>query len=279
VVPNPAPPRARPRAARAVEAAEQSADPVERVRRRNEHAAQAAPPPQESCLIYRALRAEMGRRAVDLPILAPAYAHGVWTDADLMQTMLLAPEVARRHFALATRNALVWIERYLAIGIDQIGIGGDFAGNRLLISQTAYRHFIVPHVRRLARRIHTAKRYAVNASDGNLWPVLDDFLFGCEVDGYLEIDQQAGMDLRALKSICRGRVALYGNLDCGNLLSFGSPATVRRQTLDCLEAGLGQGGHILCASNAITASVPLNNYLAMVNAYREYCGLTPFKAD
>ena len=40
-----------------------------------------------------------------------------------------------------------------------------------------------------------------------------------------------------------------------------------------LKAGQGNGGHILCASNAITASVPMVNYLAAVNAYREFFGL------
>jgi hypothetical protein len=43
--------------------------------------------------------------------------------------------------------------------------------------------------------------------------------------------------------------------------------------LDCIEAGLGSGGHIFCASNAITASVPLENYLTVVNTYRERFGL------
>ena len=40
-----------------------------------------------------------------------------------------------------------------------------------------------------------------------------------------------------------------------------------------LEAGTGSGGHILCASNAITASVPLGNYVAAVNAYRDFFAL------
>jgi uroporphyrinogen-III decarboxylase len=59
------------------------------------------------------------------------------------------------------------------------------------------------------------------------------------------------------------------------MLSFGTPEEIRRHTLDCLEAGLGNGGHILCASNAITASVPLENYLAIVQAYRDVFGLPP----
>lgn len=248
-------------------------DPVERMRSRNERAASAAPPPDEVFAIYTHLAREMAKRGVDLPILAPAYAHGVWTDVDLMQTMLLEPDVARRHFALATERALALVEKYLRLGIDQIGVGGDFAGTRPVISPEAYRDFIVPEVRTLSRRIHEAGAFAVNASDGDLWPVLDDFLFGCEVDGYLEIDVQAGMDMERLKAVCRGRVTLYGNLDCGTVLSFGSADEVRRHTIACLEAGMGDGGHILCASNAITASVPLDNYLAVVEAYRDTFGL------
>lgn len=265
VVPNPPPPAPpRPSAPPPPE----RADPVERLRLRNE-TTEVAPPPDEALLIYACLKEEMRRRGVDLPILAPAYAHGVWTDTDLMETMLLAPEVAHRHFALATANALARIEKYVALDIDQIGIGGDFSGMRPLISPEAYRAFIVPEVRRLSRRIHAAGRFAVNASDGNLWPVLDDFLSGCEVDGYLEIDLHAGMDMGKLKTACGDRVTLYGNLDCGNTLSFGTPEQVRAHTLACLQAGRGRGGHILCASNAITASVPFENYLAVLNAYRD----------
>jgi hypothetical protein len=254
-------------------------DPVQRVHLRNELAASAPPPAEDSFLIYVYLKQEMKKRDVDLPILAPAYAHGVWTDVDLMQTMLLEPDVASRHFSLATKRAMRSIETYLSLGIDQIGVGGDFSGTRPLISPEAYRRFIVPEVRTLSRRIHQANGFAVNASDGNLWPVIEDFLFGCEVDGYLEIDWHAGMVMEKLKSICRGRVTLYGNLDCGNVLSFGSPEDVRQHTISCLQAGMGDGGHILCASNAITAGVPLENYLEVINAYRDVFNLPRFRLD
>jgi len=257
----PAPPRERP------------SDPVEAVRLRNGAARDFQPPADDSFLVFSVLKEEMAERGLDLPILVPAYAHGVWTDVELMQAMVLAPEVAHEHFALATRRSLALIEKYLAVDIDQIGIGGDFAGTKLIISPQAYRNFIVPEVRELSQRIHESGAYAVNASDGDLWPVLEDFLFGCEVDGYLEIDAFAGMDLKRLKDAYGDRATLYGNLDCGNMLSFGSPDEVRRSTQKCLEDGMGNGGHILCASNAITSSVPRENYVAMVNAYRDMFGL------
>ncbi len=254
-----------------------SDDPVAFVAERNERRAQVpAPPPDESLLVFRMLKEEMDRRGADLPILAPAYEHGVWDDVNLMMTMALEPEVARRHFALATARSSAAIEAYARLGIDQAGIGGDFAGNAPMISPEAYREFIVPEVGTLSRRAHELGMSTVNASDGNLWPVIHDYLIGCEVDGYIEIDQRAGMDLRRLKQAYGSRVTLYGNLDCGNTLSFATPAEVKRHVVECLDAGLG-GGHILCASNAITESVPLENYLAVIEAYREFFGLPAFR--
>jgi hypothetical protein len=250
-------------------------DPVQRLRDRNRRVAQTmqGTPPRDSYLVYDLVREEMRKREMDLPLLAPAYFHGIWTDSDLMQVMLLEPEVAREHFRLATRRAIAAIDDYARMGIDCIGIGGDFAGVRLLISPEAYREFIVPEVRACARRVRAAGAWSVNASDGNLWPVLDDFLGGCEVDAYLEIDMSAGMDLSRLKAAWGKRITLFGNMDCGRILSFSPPEEIREVTLAILDAGWGGGGHIFTASNAITASVPLANYLAMVNAYRERFGL------
>jgi uroporphyrinogen-III decarboxylase len=257
-----------------------SEDPVERLQERNRHVLETpSAPADDTMLVYVYMREEMARRGLDLPLLAPAYSHGVWTDVDLMQTMLLAPEVAHEHFRLATQRSLGMLSKCVALGIEQIGVGGDFAGTVPIISPKAYRTFIVPEVRAVSRAVHQAGRWAVNASDGNLWSVIEDFLFGCEVDAYLEIDLFAGMDLRALKERYGKQFTLYGNMDCGNLLSFGSVEDVRRETVRCLEAGWGDGGHIFCASNAITASVPLSNYLAMIGAYREFFALPPQRLD
>ncbi|MFH1732468.1 MAG: hypothetical protein ABIF82_12575 [Planctomycetota bacterium] len=143
-----------------------SHDPVAAVAARNEQrAAQPLAPPGESFLIYRALKSEMALRGIDLPILAPAYAHDVWTDTDLMITMSLTPEVAHRHFELCTRSSPALVEKFIELGIDQAGVGGDFAGNRPLISPAAYREFIMPKVRKVSRRAHEAGLWTVNASN------------------------------------------------------------------------------------------------------------------
>lgn len=267
-IPNPLPPR--PAGPPGPAAPPLPEDPVERMVRRNEAARGWDPTPcDDNLMIYRLLRDEMDRVGLDLPLLAPAYAHGVWTDTDLLQTMALAPEVSAEHFQLATRGSLAAARKYMAMGIEIIGVGGDFAGNRPIISPAAYRRFIVPEVRKVADAVRAGGAWSVNASDGDLWGVMDDFLLGCGVDGYLEIDWGAGMDLALLKARYGDRITFVGNLDCGNVLSFGTPEEVCTHTLACIEAGAGSGGHILCASNAITHSVPMANYLAAVNAYRD----------
>ena len=249
-------------------------DPVEFISQRNRQRREEwTPPSDDDYLVYHLLRDEMRRRDFDLPILAPACSHGIWTDTDLMQTMILAPELAHEHFQIVTRATLANIEKYISAGVDQITVGGDFAGNRPIISPDCYRTFIVPEVRKCSRRIHQAGLKSVNASDGNLWPVIDDFFFGCEVDGYVEIDMHAGMDLGRLKKSFGDRITFYGNLDCGNILSFGSSEQIRRHVIATLEAGMGNGGHVLCASNAVTASISLDNYLTVVNTYRDFFSL------
>jgi len=250
-------------------------DPVVSILDRNRRVAETmmGALPRDSLLVFELLREEMEKRGLDLPILAPAYFHGIWTDSDLMQTMLLEPEVAREHFTLATRRSLAVIADYAGLGIEMMGIGGDFAGTRLLISPECYRSFIVPEVRLCAQAVREAGAWSVNASDGDLWPVIDDFLVGCGVDAYLEIDRGAGMDLSALHARYGGRITFLGNMDCGRILSFSPPQEIAAITHEILDAGGTGGGHIFTASNAITSSVPVANYLAMVNAYRDHFGL------
>lgn len=274
------PPPARPQAGQklafdmASTAAALDGDPAERVQTRNQRLeSEELRLPEERLFIYACLGEEMRRRDMDLPILAPAYAHGIWADTDLMMTMAIAPEVAHEHFALCTRQSTALAKQYLDLGLNLIGVGGDFAGDRPLISPEAYKRFIVPEVAKVSRYVHERGGRAINASDGNLWSVIDAFLVGCEVDGYIEIDYRAGMDLRNLKARYGGTITFLGNVDCSEILSFAKPHEVYSHTREVVEAGLGNGGHILTASNAVMASVPLENYMQLLRAYRDCFGI------
>jgi hypothetical protein len=250
-------------------------EPEDRLACRNERdeKALALSLPEAGYQVYGFIREAMREKDADLALFAPAYTLGIWSDVDLMITMLTDPDIARKHFRLAADTAIRQVTRYARDGIELIGIGGDFAGNRLLISPDAYREFVVPEVHRVADKVHEVGAFAVTASDGDLRLVLDDFLIGSGADAYMEIDSRAGMEMKALKAEYGDRICLMGNIDCGELLSFGTPESIREATEKCLEDGWGMGGHIFTASNAIAASVPFENYRAMCDAYHDYFGI------
>ena len=230
----------------------------------------------QALIIYAYIREELEKYGLDLPVFAPAYSHGIGVDTDLMQAMALAPEITTENFRLRTEMAKKSIDAYIKSGVNIIGVGGDFAGNRLLISPFMYRSQIMPEVKKTADYIHAKGGYAVNASDGDLWSVIDDFLYGCGVDAFMEIDRHAGMELKKLIDRFGRDFTFFGDIDCGNTLSFCTPGEIFKDAQRCLDEGKN-GSHIFTPGNAITSGITLENYLAMVNGYRDYYGMNYLK--
>jgi uroporphyrinogen-III decarboxylase len=142
-----------------------------------------------------------------------------------------------------------------------------------VISPADYREFIMPGVRLQSRALHEVGAFTTDASDGNLWPILHDFLLGAEVDGFEEIDIVAEMDLARLKAELGDRITFIGNMDIRHLLTSGTVEQAREATFRCLDAGRPRGGHILMSSNCIHESVKTDLFLAYVQAYRGYFGV------
>jgi uroporphyrinogen decarboxylase len=85
------------------------------------------------------------------------------------------------------------------------------------------------------------------------------------------IDPQAGMDLGEVKAKYGDRVALKGNVDCAQLMTFGTPDEVVEATKEALRKGMPGGGFILSSSNSIHSTVKPENYAAMLQTLHE-CG-------
>ena len=88
-----------------------------------------------------------------------------------------------------------------------------------------------------------------------------------------EIDQGAGMEIKPLKERYGEQSCFIGNVDARVTLCSGTAKDVRREVHELLDAGAGDGTHILMSSNCIHKDVKPENYIAMVQAYREHFGL------
>ncbi|MCY3018949.1 MAG: hypothetical protein NTW87_07975 [Planctomycetota bacterium] len=186
------------------------------------------------------------------------------------------PGLVRRWIEMQMASALPRTQRMVADGCSVIALGGDVSCDKgPFLSPRMYREFILPAIRRHVQIVHEAGARAVYTSDGNHWLIKDDLFFNSGVDGYKEVDKAAGMTWpRLIAEGVYGRVCIIGNLDARHTLCHGTADDVRREVLECLRYGqTGPGGHILHASHSVHEDVKAENYVAAVNAYREFFGM------
>jgi uroporphyrinogen decarboxylase len=78
------------------------------------------------------------------------------------------------------------------------------------------------------------------------------------------------MDIAQAKRDFGKRTCLLGNIDCSFLLVYGSPDEVRQSVKETIAEAAPGGGYIISSSNSIHPGCKPENYLAMVEAAREY---------
>jgi len=107
---------------------------------------------------------------------------------------------------------------------------------------------------------------SVMHSDGNVVPYLER-IAGTSLDALQGVDPVAGMDLMTSTHIVGDRLCLCGNVDCG-LLVTATPEAVNAATCELLRRWGRRCGLVLGASNAVQKEVPIENYRAMVAAWK-----------
>lgn len=180
------------------------------------------------------------------------------------------PDLVERYLDVEMRAALAAIPHLPKFGIDILWAGGDLAStDGPLYSPAMFRRFILPRLQRITQAAHEAGLVYLFRTDGNIWSIAEDLLVNSGIDGYGEIDIDAGMDLADLKQRFP-RLTLWGGMSCGQVLTFESPETIREKTRQVMEACKPGGGFIFGSSNAVHDGVPTRNFVAMLEAAREF---------
>ena len=73
-----------------------------------------------------------------------------------------------------------------------------------------------------------------------------------------------------MKDYCGDKLCLLGNIDCGDLLCFGSEEEVEAAVIQALGDAATGGGYVLCSSNSIHPGVKAENFLAMIKAAKKH---------
>jgi len=141
-----------------------------------------------------------------------------------MQTLLmdyaLNPELARQVARMVTDYGTRVLQRAAQMGADVLSTGDDYAHRHApLMSPPHFAEFCLPYLQECVDVAHQAGVLFIKHSDGNLRPILD-MIVDTGIDCLDPIEPQAGMDIGEIKEKYGHRIAVAGNVDCGELLSI-----------------------------------------------------------
>lgn len=204
-----------------------------------------------------------------------AYLRGMDT---LLMDYMLYPDKVKQLCRLIIDYKKRVMERALEMGAD-IGLTGDDYSHRQapMMSPTHFEEFIQPYLAEIIEVTHQAGAPFVKHTDGNIWPIMD-MMIDAGIDAIDPLEPIAGMDIGEVKQTYGDSLAVCGNVDCGELLSRGTPEQVVEAVKETIAKASPGGGHILASSNSIHPAVRPENYRAMLDAAAEF-GEYPLDED
>ncbi len=156
-------------------------------------------------------------------------------------------------------------------GVDIIKFADDMGTqSSLLLSPESYRKYIKPRHARLFA--HAKQKYGAKVllhACGAIRPSLGDLTeIGVDAINPVQISA-AGMEPAGLKRDFGKKVTFWGGgVDTQGVLAFGAPAEVKKQVAENLKIFKAGGGYVFCQVHNIMPGVPIDNVLAMYEAYK-----------
>ncbi len=195
-----------------------------------------------------------------------------------LEAILLEPAWAELYLDVQLHHGLAMIEEGVKHGADFVLSECDVADNRgPFYSPAIYRRWLVPRYRRLVDCAHRRGLLYVMRTDGNtrpLWKLMFDEI---GVDGYEEIDREAGMNLGEMKRAVGKKITLIGNADAARTLVTGDRDAIFKEVKECIDVAAPGGGYVMASSNSIHYNIPYRNFMYMVEAAKLY-GAYPIRA-
>jgi uroporphyrinogen decarboxylase len=170
-----------------------------------------------------------------------------------------------------TSGVINLLNAQLEEGVDGILGSNDFYYNRgPMFSPSHFHQYIYPYMKEIVDVCHKKSTPYVKQLDGKTMPILDQLIYEVGIDGYHSIDPSAGMNIRLLKKKYGSDITLLGNVDCAQLLVNGTQSEIEEVVKGLIRDIACGGGYIISSSNSIHASVPVNNFRAILNTVKNY---------
>ncbi len=209
-----------------------------------------------------------------------------WTEGPFQGAMLLMGADPQAIFLLRREKELLheildWYEEYafqcakifVENGADIIGSGESVA---YYLSPEAFEEFVLPHEKKLYRRINEELGTKVLIHSCGYVPQCLKYAPLTNPGGAIQFDYQ--VPLKWAKNLIGNEITLMGNLDCNQVLHLGSSREVEEACRDAILAAGPGGGFFLSGGCEIPREMPYENMQAMLRACIKY-GTYPINVD
>ena len=189
---------------------------------------------------------------------------------NLLMDYILNPDFAKRLARIVTDYKKRVLERAADEGADILLTGDDYSHRHApIMSPKHFREFVLPYLQEVVDVAKEKEVPFIKHTDGNIWSIIDDII-DTGIDAIDPLEPIADMDIGKVKKLYGDRIAVAGNVDCGELLSRGTPEEVVEAVKETIAKASPEGGHILASSNSIHPAVKPENYKAMLEAAKRY---------
>jgi uroporphyrinogen decarboxylase len=165
---------------------------------------------------------------------------------------------------------LAIIDQWLARGVDGVFFSDDWGSQRgLLMNPDDWRRFYRPSYEVLFDRVRSSGAHAWMHLCGDITAILPDLIdIGLNV---LNPVQPQAMDVRHLSREFGSKVCFFGGVDVQGTLARGTQEDVKREVHELVALfGKFNGGYIGGTSHSIMPETPLDNVIALYEAFLEY---------
>ncbi len=148
--------------------------------------------------------------------------------------------------------------------ITIIGSGGDIGTQRgMMLSPALWRRHIKPYSEKLIRTFKDMGFITFYHSCGSIVPVINDFIeMGLDILDPIQ-PKAKGMEPENLKREFGDKLVFHGGIDVQELLPFGTPEEVSRETARLMDILGSDGGYIVAPAHAIQGDTPPENIMAL----------------
>lgn len=190
------------------------------------------------------------------------------------ENMLMDPYVNEHDFYLLRDRIVEYnlaiIDQWLERGVHGVFFSDDWGSQKgLLMNPDDWRRFYKSSYERMFDRVRSGGAHVWMHLCGNVTAILPDLVdIGLNV---LNPVQPQAMDVRELSREFGGKLCFNGGVDVQGTLIHGSTEDVKQEVHQLIDLfGSFNGGYIGGTSHSTMPETPLNNIIAMCEAFLEY---------